>query len=188
MPLQYGSELEDISTDEEDLAAFLDTARAREEAAADGGPADDFGTFEGEFETDPDSGFDDESDLADRLIPDSMFNTPKGRGPSARTQKDIRAKTALFLTAGGKALKARDEYCGSIFIETIPDVSDALAAIFCESPDIVKWFTASGKFTKYLDLVMAIEPFLTAVGRHHILHQDVTKKPAEPDWTVYAAS
>lgn len=186
MQLQYGSELEDISADEEVLAEFLGAAREREEAAADAGPDADFEPFEGEFEQDPDSDLEGEG-LADRIIPDSFFDPPKGRPTAARLKKDIRAKTAMFLTIGGSVLQARDEYCGGVFLETVPDLSDKLAAIFCDSPDIVKWFTASGKYMKWLDLAVCLQPFGKALVSHHITHS-VDEVQAEPDWTVYAAS
>jgi hypothetical protein len=188
MQLQYGSDLEDISTDEEVLAEFLGAAREREEAAADAGPAaPDFEPFEGEFDQDPDSGFGDEGGFADRIIPDSVFDPPKGRPTGARLRKDIRAKTAMFLTIGGSVWQARDEYCGDVFLETVPDLSDKLAAIFCDSPDIVRWFTASGKYMKWLDLAVCLQPVGKAVVAHHITHS-ADKSRTEPDWTVYAAS
>lgn len=185
MQLKYGSELDDISTDEEDLAAFLGAAREREEGAADAGPAADFEPFEGEFERDPDSDFEGEG-LADRIIPDSFFDPPKGRPTAARLRKDIRAKTAMLLLPLGSVWKARDEYCGGEFIEAIPEISDKLTAIFVDSPDVVKWFTASGKWMKWLDLAMAVEPVGRAVVSHHVTHS-VDKAQTEQDWSVYAA-
>ena len=187
MPLQYGSELEDISGDEEDLAAFLEMARDRE-AGIDGAviPGADFEPFEGDFEADPDTGFGDEGGLADRIIPDSFFEPPKGRPAGARLRKDIQAKTAMLLLPVGSVWKARDEYCGGAFVDAIPDVSEKLTAIFVDSPDVVKWFTASGKWMKWLDLAMACEPVGKAVVAHHVTHS-ADRAQTEPDWTVYAA-
>jgi len=185
MVVSFGSTLADVSDDEAELSALLETARAREEAAADAGDeAPEFGEYEGGFDADPDPGFGSEG-LEDRLIPDSLFDPPKGRAPSARLRKDIRAKTAMFLLIGGKAWQSRDSYCGGVFVDQIPEISDKLTAIFVDSPDVVKWFTASGKWMKWLDLAMALEPVFSAGVAHHVTHS-VDREQEQPDWTAYA--
>ena len=184
MALSFGTDLDDVTADEAELSALLETARAREQAAADAGEAEDYGIFDGDFETDPDPGFGGEG-LEDRIIPDSVFDPPKGRAPAARLRKDIKAKTAMFLMVGGKAWKARDQYCGEVFVEQIPEISDKLAEIFLDSPDVVRWFTASGKWMKWMDLAVAFQPVLEAAFAHHVTHSaDVDR--AEPDWSAYA--
>lgn len=186
MALKFGDQLTDVSTDEAALAEFLDLAREREKNAPEGDEEFTFADADPEFDADPDPGFQGEG-AEDRIIPDTVFNPPKGRAVSARVQKDIQAKTALFLLAGGTAWKTRDEFCGGVFVDAIPDVSEKLTAIFCDSPDIVKWFTASGKYMKWLDLAMALQPIVSAVFAHHITHTVTAEgdESAPTDWSMY---
>lgn len=188
MSLKFGDDLAlaDIADDEAELAQFLETAREREATRDDATAMHRDMGYEGDFQADPDPQFRGTAP-EDRLIPDGMFAASKGRGVSARTKKDIRAKTALLLTVGATAWQARDQFCGSVALESVPDVSEKLADIFCDSPSIVNWFTASGKFMKYLDLAMSLQQIAIAVFRHHVSHSADSDR-ADEDWSVYDAA
>lgn len=189
MALMFGEQLDDVSTDEEALADFLDLARSRA-ATDDEGPLFSDADLRGvSFDADPDPGFG-KPGIEDKIIPDSAFDPPKGRAVSARIQKDVRAKTAFMLTAVGGVWQSRDRHCGGVFMDSVPEVSEALADIFCDSPDIVKWFTASGKYMKYMTLVMALQPVVTTIAAHHVFHS-IDEQNDEPgaaaDWSQYRA-
>ncbi|HJP74917.1 MAG TPA: hypothetical protein VJ914_11645, partial [Pseudonocardiaceae bacterium] len=117
-------------------------------------------------------------------------------------QKDIRGKVAMLLSVGGAAWAARDPYCGGGLLDTIPDrpvydedgptgdtspgLATALTDIFIESPEIVNWFTTSGKYMKWLTLATVLQPLLVKLWAHHISHS-VKDEQAPPDWSMYAA-
>lgn len=185
MTLLYGEPIADISDDEDALREFLENARGRERRAPEESP--EFEGFEGgALESDPDPEYRERSPLEDRLMPDSLFEPPQGRAPSQRVRKDIQAKTALMLLGVAKIWQGRDGHCGAAAVEVVPDVSEKLADIFCDSPDIVRWFTASGKYMKWLDLVMALQPLGEAWFAHHVTHS-AGHGAAPVDWNAYSA-
>lgn len=189
MALTFGEPLTDISADENELAEFLEHARARESAIGDnvvnGGGYDDVDP-DG-FEADPDPGYGRDS-IGEKLWGSGSDNVagPKAPRVTVKIRKDIQAKTALFLSMGGTVWERRDQVCGGTFVEAVPDVSEALTDIFCDSPDIVRWFTAAGGFMKWLTLAQALQPVLMAIVGHHVTHSIVDGEPAEPDWSMYA--
>ena len=100
-----------------------------------------------------------------------------GKAPKARikvtaaTRKDVHAKIRFVLVPAGEIWQARDRICGGTFVQQEPAVSDALAEIVCDSPDLLAWFTGpAGGFMKYFRLVMALQPVGLAVWAHHVAH------------------
>ena len=90
---------------------------------------------------------------------------------TAATRKDVHAKIRFVLVPAGGIWQARDRICGGTFVEQEPEVSDALADIVCDSPDLLAFFTGpAGGFMKYFRLVMALQPVGLAVWAHHIAH------------------
>jgi hypothetical protein len=189
MALTFGEPLTDISADETELAEFLELARSRESAAGDNvvnGQGED--SDEGyDFEADPDPGFGRES-FGETLFGGDSDNIagPKAPRVTVKIRKDIQAKTALFLSMGGTVWERRDQVCGGTFVESVPDVSEALTDIFCDSPDIVRWFTAAGGFMKWLTLAQALQPVMASIVGHHITHSIADGEPVEQDWSAYA--
>lgn len=98
----------------------------------------------------------------------------RGRKPvkvTAAVREDITGKVALLLTLPASAWAARDPWCGPVALDVVPGVSDALADIFCGSPDVVAFFTtAGGDYMKWLKLMTALQPLATTYYRHHIGH------------------
>jgi hypothetical protein len=108
---------------------------------------------------------------------------------TAAMRKDIKAKVALGLTIGGNGWKVRDPLCGDAFLTAAPEVSEALTDIFCDSPDIVRWFTAGGGYMKWLNLLQALQPVLMIITQHHITHSvggDQDQAEGDP-WSGYSA-
>lgn len=198
MALMFGEDLDDIGADEQALAEFLRGAQQREredvgagDAARDddreswGLPDDSDDGREG-FEQDPAADYrDPRRTLGERLIPDGIGEASASR-VTAAVRKDVRAKTALFLSALGTAWSRRDPVCGGVALESVAPVSDALADIFCDSPDIVRWFTASGKYMKWFTLITSLQAVGEAVIAHHVTHT-VDEAGAAPDWSAYSA-
>lgn len=88
---------------------------------------------------------------------------------TAAVRKDIKAKTALFLSVPATAFEQRDPVCGAVALEVVPDVAEALTDIFCDSPDVVAFFTsAGGGFMKWMQLAVAIQPLAQIAYAHHI--------------------
>ena len=99
----------------------------------------------------------------------------RGRAPKVTdaVRKDIRGKTALGLSMLATAFAVRDPVCGPVALEIVPDVADALADIFCDSPDVVAFFTASaGGYMKWIKLAVAVQPLATVAWQHHVARKD----------------
>lgn len=150
------------------------------------------------LDPDPDPQWGPES-ITDRLFPDEDAAPP--RHVSSAIRKDVHAKTSMMLMILGGTWAHRDPYCGSIFGQSIPDrmavdedgnrtsvpgIATALTDIFCDSPDIVKWFTASGRYMKWLTLASSLQPIAGAVLRHHITHSQESEDQVH-DWSLYEA-
>jgi len=108
---------------------------------------------------------------------------------TATIRKDIEAKIRFVLMPAGQMWAIRDHVCGVTFAQQEPVISEALAEIICDSPDLVAWFTGpAGGFMKYFKLLMALQPVGLAVWAHHIAHavqfEDGQQPPQQP---AYAA-
>jgi hypothetical protein len=90
---------------------------------------------------------------------------------TADTRRDIQAKVAIMLTLPATMWAARDPWCGDVAVAQVPAVSEALTDIFCDSPDMVVFFTsAGGQYMKWLSLATAVQPVAATVFAHHIRH------------------
>lgn len=108
------------------------------------------------------------------------------------TRKDIKAKVALMLTLPAGVFARRDPICGSVLLQQVPDISDALTDIVVDSPDLVQFFTSGGgSYMKWLTLAMAVQPVAEMAFKHHVAHSIEIPAgggpPTEPDWSMYAA-
>lgn len=178
MALSFGNHLVDVSDDGDGLQELLQTPAPQ--ADGDG------------FEADPTPEWDEPS-LGRRLVKDAFKprhgekkTAPAPVKVTAALRKDVQAKTALLLGMGATAWSARDAYCGGAAMEAVPDVSAALADIFCDSPDIVRWFSSGSGYLKWLNLAAALQPVAGAVWGHHIAHTQGGEADA-PGWDAYAA-
>lgn len=201
----FGDELQDLARDDDELDAFLaaapagppqmapNPAAARFRAQTGGEPElEEDGLELEEFEGDPEP-FEKTSGVRGLLgrSKGSGGAKAKGRRPTATIQKDIRAKTALLLSMPATVWEVRDEYCGGAALAAVPAVSDALADIFCDSPEIVAWFTSSGQFIKWLTLAAALKELTVTIVQHHITHsigdeEQDEDQPAD-SWAGYVA-
>ncbi len=176
MALTFGNGMVDVSDDGDGLDALLSVVPT---------PA------EPEFEADPEPEWEEPS-LGKRLIKDA-FRPRHGKDKpkpevkvTAALRKDVQAKTALLLGMGATAWSSRDPHCGTAAMESVPDVSAALADIFCDSPDIVRWFSAGSGYMKWLNLAAALQPVASAVWGHHIARTEGGDADG-PGWDTYAA-
>lgn len=203
----FGDQLQDVSGDDDELAEFLGAAptdpprmapnpaaaRFREQAAAESSDDDDELIDLEEFEEDPEP-FEKPS-VSQRLLgggkgsPSKPSAGARTRRPTATVQKDVRAKTAMLLSIPATVWQARDRYCGAAAMESVPEISDALADIFCDSPEIVAWFTSSGQFVKYLKLAASLKELTMTIFAHHVAHTigDDVEEDQSSDWSQYVA-
>ena len=176
MALQFAGVDEELS--DEELTAFLAS-----------GAGDDDGLDETAFLDDPDPGFEKPS-VAERVLgaKNSKAKTStQGRKPTAAVRKDIRGKVAMMMMMGATVWETRDAPCGAALSEAVPDVSDALTDILCDSPDIVNWFTSSGRYLKWLNLAAALQPVMGTLFAHHVTHSIEDEDAPPPDWSQYRA-
>lgn len=184
MALKF-SELADVTGSSDDLEELLNgNSAAMPEFSAD--PAPDYG----------------KTSLEDRMFSDANGKaTAAGKRVTTAVRKDVRGKVAMLLMVGGSAFAARDPQCGGALLDAIPDrdtpedegepvtgLATALTDLICDSPDIVKWFTTSGSYMKWLTLALAIQPVVTSVVHHHITHTISDDPNAEPNWEQYGSS
>lgn len=165
MVVKFGDQLDDIVTNSDESPQVPDYPDFPEAEA---------------LIPDPEPGWDKPS-FADRVFPETPAAKSSAKKITVAVRKDIRAKTAMILTVLGSGWAAKDPYCGGALIEAVPDgttpegdvapgIATALTDIFCDSPDIVAWFTTSGRYLKWLTLAMAIQPVLTMAAQHHFTH------------------
>lgn len=177
--------LDDVTSDTDGLSDLLQSVA---------GPMDDDETFT----PDPDPAYASPS-LGDRVFGETASKEDKpapGRRVTTAMRKDIRGKVAMLLTLAGGAWSARDPHCGGVLLDAIPDretpdgpadgIASAIADLVCDSPDLVKWFSSSGRYLKWFTLAMAMQPVLQGVFAHHVSHT-VAADGQEPDWSNYGA-
>lgn len=203
MTLKFGDDLDDITADEAALSDLLTNARNREAQAFDhDGEPIETSWEDGALPPDPEPGYEQPRDWKERLFGEKQDTDgeqkPKAPRVTVAIRKDVRGKTGLFLAAVGTFWERRDPHCGGTFMQTLPSYKDedgeqvdglvdALTDIFCDSPDVVRWFTTSGKFMKYLNLISILEPVCGVVFSHHVMHREPEEMRKEQDWSAYGA-
>lgn len=112
---------------------------------------------------------------------DGRARTTKRTRVTVGVQKDVQAKIRMVLVPlGTMVLAPRDPICGGTFVQQEPEISEALAEIICDSPDLLNWFTGpAGGYMKYFKLFMACLPVGMAVVGHHMAHS--IQIPADPN-------
>lgn len=133
------------------------------EPSAEEAPTGALGAAEG-YQRDPEPG-----------APPKPRQAPKIRGKAPKVTADIRrdieAKTALALFVPASMWARRDPYCGGTAVEVVQPTAAALTKIFCESPDVVLFFTSeAGGFMKWLELGTALQPLAETFWGHHVRH------------------
>lgn len=100
---------------------------------------------------------------------------------TATIRKDVRAKVGIVLVPATELWAMRDNVCGAVAVQQEPRISDALATLICDSPELLNWFTGpTGQFMKYFELFMAVLPILMAVRAHHLTHSPTQVRPVNP--------
>lgn len=187
MALRYGSDVKDVTADEDALESLLKGSET---------PAPTWdGIQAAALGEDPYRDYE-KPGIEEVVFPDDPKPLPKK--VAAATRKDIRGKVAMLLTGAALPLRQRDPVCVGALIEAIPDQTDedgdtqvgiasALTDLICDSPDMVKWFTASGKYMKWFTLMMTVQPVLTVAFHHHVTHAigDEDTVADTPDWSQY---
>jgi hypothetical protein len=87
---------------------------------------------------------------------------------TASVRRDIEGKLAFALGLSGQMWAMADPMCGTVFLDNADNVAKKLTPIMCQSPEVVRWFTRSGKFILWVDLMVALWPVLTMIFAHHI--------------------
>jgi len=139
-------------------------------------------------------------------LEDAINNTPpdpepkeqpeyKAKSPiriTAAVRRDVEGKLAFVLMMTGQGIAMPDPVCGMALLENSDNIAKKLTPIICQSPDLVKWFTRSGRYMLWVDLLMAMWPVLQVVYMHHIMHAapampaspNGQQQPATPDMYV----
>jgi hypothetical protein len=110
------------------------------------------------------------------LEPDPDPRHPKHRGAArppavrvtAAVRKDIKGKIALLAAIPAGMFAQRDPVCGAVLEEQLPEISDALTDLICDSPDLVVFFTSGAGYMKWLRLAAAAGPVAQIAYQHHI--------------------
>jgi hypothetical protein len=87
---------------------------------------------------------------------------------TAAVRRDIEGKLAFALGLSGQMVVMVDPICGGAFLDNADNVAKKLTPIMCQSPEVVRWFTRSGTFILWIDLMVALWPVLTVIFAHHI--------------------
>lgn len=151
-----------------------------------------------EFERDPDPGYEQTpfSAFKEKVFGPSEGSADAPKKVTAAVKKDIRAKLAFGLALAPTPLYRLDQVCVEAFVSCIPDrtaesgepvlgLASALTEIICDSPELVKFFSAGGRYMKLLQLMMALQPFGQVLMQHHITHSIKDEDQEPEDWTAY---
>jgi Lsr2 len=107
---------------------------------------------------------------------------------TATVRKDVRGKVALMLALPAGILAQRDQICGPVLQQQVPDISEALTDIICDSPDLVSFFTSTaGGYMKWLTLAVALQPVAVVAYHHHVAHSVGNDAQEQQDWSMYGA-
>ena len=151
-----------------------------------------------EFEQDPAPGYEETpfSSLKSKLLGEPSPNNDAPKKVTAAVKKDIRAKLAFGLALLPTPFHGRDPVCVEAFVSCIPDrkteagepvlgVASALTEIICDSPEMVAFFSTGGRYMKWLQLLMAVQPFAVTIMHHHITHSIQNEEQEQEDWANY---
>lgn len=176
-------ELDDVTDSADGLSDLLESATP--EAAEEGQ----------DYAPDPEPHFG--TSFEDRVFGDKTADKPDGRRVTVATRKDIRGKVTMLLAIAGVTWSARDPQCGGALLACAPDretpdgvavgIATAITDLICDSPDLVKFFTSSGRYMKWLTLAMSVQPVLQMVFGHHVSHTVADDVESEQDWSQYGA-
>jgi hypothetical protein len=119
---------------------------------------------------------------------------------TAAMRRDIAAKIAIPFTVSGAIWEARDPLCGGAFNAQRSALAADLAALACDSPWWVQFFTGpAGGYMRYIQLAADVWPVVEMILAHHVLHRvgqppaggqgpaDATTPPPAPDFGRYPA-
>ena len=153
------------------------------------GPEDDPGGWPEEALPDgpPDAGWPPWDDgTAGEAIPEEPplagppGKVPRGKGGKSKAppklsgvalRRDIHAKIRVITVPAAHVYQLRDPVCGGVAVQIEPGVSESLADIVLDSPDLIAWFTGpAGGFMKYFDLLSKLAPLGGVIWAHHIAH------------------
>jgi hypothetical protein len=87
--------------------------------------------------------------------------------------KDIRGKVTLMLMMPAAMFARRDEVCGPVLMDQVPDLATAITDLLIDSPDVVAFFTsAGGQYMKWVQLGIALEPVAAIAWQHHVAKRE----------------
>lgn len=95
------------------------------------------------------------------------IKTPISEIP-VKVQKDIQGKLMFLFGFGTSLLMSLDPICVPVFQNQLPEITQKMVPIICQSPDMVKFFTKAGGFMVWLELATALWPVLQTVIAHHL--------------------
>jgi hypothetical protein len=100
----------------------------------------------------------------------SKSRTAKAKVTLAQ-RKDIQAKISIMVALPSAIVARRDPICGGALMGQVPDISEALAELVCDSADLVEFFTSSSGYMKWLKLATALQPVAEVAWQHHVSHK-----------------
>jgi hypothetical protein len=128
----------------------------------------------------------DQADIAvtedeEQVIPDPPPNRPapgardkvsKSKAPrvTAELKRSIRGKLALLTLAPLGLARHYDPVCGGALVEVKDDLLDWAVDGICDSPDLLKWFSAGKGYMRLVTLLTILEPVGITACQHHVTH------------------
>lgn len=107
---------------------------------------------------------------------------------TAAVKKDVEAKIAMMVGLPAAMLTPYDPICFGALTDVTPELAKALTDLAVQSPDLVAWFTSSGKFMTWFSIAMILQPVAVAAYKHHVTHElGEHANEGLPDGYAYAA-
>jgi hypothetical protein len=99
-----------------------------------------------------------------------------------RIRDDIEGKLGMMYGFMAMGIEMRDPICGAALTSNADTICAKMVPIICKSPELVKWFTKSGGYMVWFELVMVFMPVIQVMVQHHITHSIGT--PGKPNLSV----
>jgi hypothetical protein len=112
---------------------------------------------------------------------------PRPKPVTMQVRRDIEGKIGMMLGLTAGMLTPLDPYCFGALGQVTPDLARALSDLAVKSPDMVAWFTTSGKFMDWFSVATILAPVAKTVWQHHFTRTLGHEEEQLPDGYAYAA-
>lgn len=113
------------------------------------------------------------------------------RPPAPRGSTVLRRKVAAELEAYARmaalGVAVRDPHCGMAMNDQAKAIADALAEIIARNPQLAEKFIQAGVIGDWAKLLMAVQPVVAAIYRHHIARSTDDQEGSRVDVAQYPA-